>query len=50
MDTGYPALITEPSAMPDPQSQKQAAAVTVGEIQPDPHPESSGTAASTTSV
>ena len=49
MDTGYPALITEPLASPDPKAQKPAAVVNVSEAQVvDPNPESSGTPATKT--
>ena len=50
MDTGYPALITEPLATPnDPKAQKAQARVTASENQGDPRkPESTGTQSPTT--
>ena len=50
MDTGYPALITEPLATPgDPKTAKSQGAVSGTETQADPsNPESSGSPANTT--
>ncbi len=48
MDTGYPALITEPLVTPDPKSSKPSAAVNAGEVQAKTTPESSAPPVTTT--
>ncbi len=50
MDTGYPALITEPLASPDPKTQKPVAAVKSSETQSDASSKATGTPETPTPV